>query len=91
MRIPGNCIAQTAACFSILKKSTQVPVSMAAYGEPANGVNRSENQCSSISMYSKRGIHKISDLKLREDLSGDLRVSVAPSRVLEDRTSAVKS
>lgn len=32
MRIPGNCIAQTAACFSILKKSTQVPVSMAAYG-----------------------------------------------------------
>lgn len=32
MRIPGNCIAQTAACFPILKKSTQVPVSMAAYG-----------------------------------------------------------
>ena len=48
MRIPGNYIAQTAACFSISKKSTYVPVSMVAYGEPANGVNRSENQCSSL-------------------------------------------
>lgn len=43
MRIPGNYIAQTAACFSISKKSTYVPVSMVAYG-----VNRSENQCSSL-------------------------------------------
>lgn len=48
MRIPGNYIAQTAAYFSIWKKSTQVPVSLAAYGEPANGVNRSENQCNSL-------------------------------------------
>lgn len=89
MSIPGNRTAQTAAYFSIWKKSTQVPLSLAAYGEPGNGVHRSKNQYSGLEEEPMKQ-ETASFGEIFGGGGGRLRVSVALLEGLEDQRQELR-